>query len=94
MGRSNGFAKAAELVSGLGAVVLGAGMGLVAPEWLGWYGMPVLVVGLVVHGVGMSLKYRLETRQGPPAWWERLLYWLCWACLAGLGIWIAAGFAI
>lgn len=56
--------------------------------------MPSLVGGLVVHGVGMTLKYRMEAREGPPPWWERGLFWLCWACLAGLGTWIAAAIAI
>jgi hypothetical protein len=50
----------------------------------------LLGVGLLVHGAGMTLKYRLEGRESPPAWWERLLFWLCWAFLAGGGLWIAS----
>ena len=42
----------------------------------------------------MTLKYRFESNSGPQLWWERALFWLCWACLVGLGIWIAAGIAI
>jgi hypothetical protein len=83
--------KAAELVSGLGAIVLGAGLALVLPEWLRTYALPLLVCGVVVHGVGMTLKYRLEARDGPPTWWERVLFWLCWAGLSGLVLWIGAG---
>ena len=82
--------KGAELASGLGAIVLGAGLALVLPGWLRAYAMPLLVGGLVVHGVGMTLKYRLESRQGPQLWWERALFRLCWALLLALGIWIAA----
>jgi hypothetical protein len=37
----------------------------------------------------MSLKYQLARRDGPPFWWERTLFWLCWTCLAGLVVWIA-----
>jgi len=85
--------KAAELASGLGAIILGAGLALMLPEWLRAYATPLLVGGVVVHGAGMTLKYRMEIRQGSPPWWERALFWLCWACLAGLGIWIAAAFA-
>jgi hypothetical protein len=48
----------------------------------------VLVAASVVHGGGMTLKYRLEKRQGPVIWWERLLFWICWAGLAGLVAWI------
>ncbi len=86
----SGRAKAAELSSGLGAIVLGAGLALVLPQWLRSYGVVLLVAGAVVHGVGMTLKYRLESRDGPPVWWERALFWLCWACLVVLGLWIAA----
>lgn len=83
--------RGAELASGLGAIVLGAGLALVLPEWLRSYGLPLLLGGVVLHAVGMSLKYRVEARQGPVLWWERLLFWLCWLCLAALGVWIAAG---
>ena len=85
--------KGAELASGLGAIVLGAGLALVLPQWLRSYALPLLVGGALVHGVGMTLKYRFESRGGPQLWWERALFWLCWACLVGLGIWIAAGMA-
>lgn len=81
--------KGAELASGLGAIVLGAGLALVLPGWLRSYALPLLVGGALVHGVGMTLKYRLENRDGPPLWWERALFWLCWAGLAALGLWIA-----
>jgi len=82
--------KRAELASGLGAIVLGAGLALVLPEWVRAYAIPLLIAGVLVHGVGMTLKYRLEARRGPPLWWERALFWLCWALLAALGLWIAA----
>ena len=82
--------KGAELASGLGAIILGAGLALVLPEWLRTYAIPLLTAGVFVHGAGMTLKYRLETRGGPPLWWERALFWLCWALLAMLGIGIAA----
>lgn len=88
-GAAGAEAKAAELASGLGAIVLGAGLALVLPPWLHDVAVPLLVIGVVVHGVGVSLKYRFENRNGPPLWWERALFWLCWACLAGLGLWLA-----
>lgn len=82
--------KAAELASGLGAVALGAGLALVLPEWLRSYATPLLFGGLVVHGLGMTLKHRWESRGGPLRGWERSLFWLCWACLAGLALLMAA----
>lgn len=63
--------KGAELTAGLGASVLGAGLAIVLPEWLRTYAIPLLVGGVLVHGAGMTLKYRLEARGGPPLWWER-----------------------
>lgn len=81
--------RGAELASGLGAVVLGAGLALVSPDWLRAFAVPLLGVGVIVHGAGMTLKYRLERRGGPPPRWERALLWLCWTCLAVVGIWIA-----
>ena len=72
---------------------MGAGLALIAPEAIRVYAVPLLGVGLVVHGAGMTLKYRLEGRERPPVWWERLLFWLCWVCLVALGLWMAAALA-
>jgi hypothetical protein len=88
-GRATAAAKAADLLSSLGAMVLGAGLVLVLPTWLRSHAVPLLVAGAVVHGLGMSLRYRMDQRAGKATWWERLLFWLCWACLAALGAWMA-----
>lgn len=84
---------ATDLASGVGAIVLGAGLALVAPAAIRAYAVLLLFAGLVGHGVGMTLKYRLEGRDGSPLWWECVLFWLCWVCLAALGVWVAAGLA-
>ncbi len=79
-------AKAAELASGLGAIVLGAGLALLAPDVLRGLAVPLLVVGIVVHGLGMTLKHRFERGAQSSLWWETVLFWLCWACLAAVAI--------
>jgi hypothetical protein len=81
-------AKAAELASGLGAIVLGAGLALIAPDIFRGLAVPLLVVGIVVHGVGMTLKHRFERGALGSIWWETALFWLCWACLAAVAIWL------
>lgn len=86
---SRGTAKAAELASGIGAIVLGAGLALLAPEALQRWATPILLVGAVVHGAGMTLKHRLAGSRRQPLWWETFLFWLCWAWLAGLAGWLA-----
>jgi len=83
-------AKAAELASGLGAIGLGVGIGLLAPEAMRALALPTLVGGVLVHGVGMSLKHRLEAAQRPLFWWEKALFWLCWVCLGALLAWMIA----
>lgn len=83
------FLKGSELASGVGALVLGAGLGLLAPMPMRRYAVPVVVVGLALHAAGMTLKYRLERRQsGALIWWEGLLFWTCWLGLAALAIWL------
>jgi hypothetical protein len=81
-------AKAAELASGLGAIVLGAGLSLLAPSLLRGYAIPIVAAGIVVHGIGMTLKHRLESAARSPVWWETALFWLCWGVLAILATWL------
>ena len=81
--------KAAGLASVLGAIVVGAGLALVGPQALRDHALPILAAGVLVHGSGMTLQYRLQHRAGPALWWERGLFWLCWIVLAALLVGLA-----
>jgi hypothetical protein len=77
--------KLAELTSGVGALVLGLGLGGLFPRWFGPSATLITVVGLSVHAFGMWDKHSLD-KSGPaknPSW-VAALYWLCWLLLAGV----------
>jgi hypothetical protein len=82
--------KRAELTSGVGALVLGIGMGAGASRLIlrGW--IPLLLAGAVLHGWGMYDKHRLE--RGTDAElvpFASALYWICWGLLAGVVVYLA-----
>ena len=77
-------ARIAELTSGLGALVLGIGLGALLGDRLAGLGVWALIVGALAHGWGMYDKHRIE--QGSASvepWWSALLYWACWVLLGG-----------
>jgi hypothetical protein len=90
---TRGTVKAAELASGLGAVVLGGGLGALMPRIPMAYAIAVLVSGILVHGTGMTLKHRLESASRPPLWWEQALFWMCWVLLGVAVAWLGARIA-
>jgi F0F1-type ATP synthase assembly protein I len=84
-----GSIKRAELLSSLGAGVLGAGIGILLTNILGSYALPILVLGLVAHTIGMTKKHSLE-QQGNKirVWWVEGLYWLCWVLLGAMLLYV------
>ena len=77
--------KKAELLSSLGAGVLGAGIALLLPTQLAPYAIPILLLGLISHAIGMSRKHGLEGQgEVVRVWWAEALYWSCWLGLAAL----------
>ena len=87
-----GQMKRAELLSSLGAGVLGAGIALLLAKLLADYAIPILLLGLVSHTVGMTQKHSLEGQDNTTrVWWVEALYWFCWIALAALLLYILAG---
>jgi hypothetical protein len=82
--------RTADLTSSLGAGVLGLGIGVLLASRLGGLGLPILVIGLLLHAWGMTDKHRIEARRGAAnVWWSTLLYWICWGALAALAAYVA-----
>lgn len=78
--------KRAELASSVGAGLLGGGLGAMAAPYVGDLAVYVLVAGALMHGWGMYDKHAIERDlRRSEALWMKVLYWLCWAVLAGLG---------
>jgi hypothetical protein len=77
--------KLAELTSGVGALVLGVGLGALWPRWFSAAAGVITIVGLCLHAFGMWDKHRLEAMAPAesPVWIVRL-YWVCWALLAAV----------
>ncbi len=81
--------KRAELLSTLGAGVLGFGIALVLPNVLAGYAYPILLVGILAHVVGMVQMRSLEQQANSPrTQWMEVLYWFCWLALAGLLVYV------
>jgi hypothetical protein len=83
--------KRAELAGGVGAGALGMGLGVLLASYLRGAGALLLLAGAALHASGMWDKHRVERSAGEqPLWWETVLYWGCWAFLAGLFVYVLA----
>lgn len=77
--------KVAELTSGVGALVLGVGLGALFPSWFGHAAGLITFAGLSVHAFGMWDKHRLESLgQTKNPLWVVASYWVCWLLLAAV----------
>lgn len=82
--------KKLDILSGIGAGVLGAGIALLLAKWLQAFALPALLIGIAVHGWAMLEKNRME-RQAQlvqPAW-TVIAYWACWRMLLALILYVA-----
>jgi uncharacterized membrane protein YebE (DUF533 family) len=82
--------KVAELTSGIGALVLGIGLGAMFSRWVAPSAALIALAGLGAHAFGMWDKHRIEARQNGDAGWVVALYWLCWLLLVGVAVVLVA----
>lgn len=71
----------ADLTSGVGALVVGVGLGALFARWLDSSAVALALSGVVLHGLGMWDKHRLAPAPTADAGWVRALYWACWLLL-------------
>ena len=75
----------AELLSNVGAGVLGAGLSLLFADAIVRLAVPFLMVGGLVHAVAMYRKHHLDQSAGTALpRWSKWLYWTCWLLLLTL----------
>lgn len=85
--------KRSRLLGGVGAVVLGAGLGALFADFLKPYALAVLLTGVAMHAVGMFTEHRFENQSSTSrVWWAEFLYWVCWLTLLGVMIVLAANY--
>jgi hypothetical protein len=82
--------KRLDLLGGLGAGILGAGVALLFAQWLRPFAVQALLIGIVAHGWAMYAKSKLE-RQAKVAQpkWAVAAEWVCWLMLIGLILYVA-----
>lgn len=75
----------AALTSGVGALVLGLGIGAMFATRFASAAAFIVVAGLTAHAFGMWDKHRLEAL-GPAQreFWVTASYWLCWLLLGAV----------
>ena len=81
-------AKVAELMSGVGALVLGVGIGSYLPLFGRSAAVVVIVLGAVLHTVGMWEVHRIEAGSRLPRWTTGV-YVVCWVLLAAGAVLLA-----
>jgi hypothetical protein len=77
--------KQAEIASALGAGIIGFGLGAYLANYFASNALWIIVIGIALHGVAMYKKAEIKPTKLA---WAKWLYWLCWAIIIGLAIYI------
>lgn len=82
--------KQLDLLGGIGAGVLGAGLALLFAKWLQPFAVPALLIGIAVHGWAMFAKHGLERKSNlEQPKWATVAEWTCWVMLAVLALYVS-----
>lgn len=82
--------KRQELLSTLGVLSLGLGVGTLASSYLRSVAPALVVLGAGMHSWAMYRRRHLERSASMrSARWMEVLYWGCWLLLALLAAWLA-----
>jgi hypothetical protein len=81
-----------ELTTGVGAVVLGIGLGALIGAPLRGFIAWLVILGVLLQGWGILERRRwvLSATRKPPAWW-RAIYAACWLGLAAIAVFVLVG---
>ncbi|WP_194725310.1 hypothetical protein [Noviherbaspirillum malthae] len=82
--------KRLDLLGGVGAGVLGAGIALLFASSLQPFAVPALLIGILAHGWAMYAKGKLvrQAKVEQPKW-VIVAEWACWLMLTGLVFYVA-----
>jgi uncharacterized membrane protein HdeD (DUF308 family) len=79
-------------LSTVGAALAGLGLGALMAPTLSGVAAALLVVGVIAHLIGMvGLRRKLFAADYRPPLWQRLAYWLCWAMIAAVLVYLGWG---
>ena len=77
-----GRIKRADILGSAGAGILGMGLGAMFPGRLGAVALGLIVLGAIMHALGMWQRHRLDLAVGAELpRWSNGLYWSCWGAL-------------
>lgn len=78
-------------LSTFGALLAGVGIGIAFAEQIGAAMWPLLIAGGLVHLAAMVALHRLQIADRyKPSALEAFGYWLCWAIIAGVGLYVGS----
>src|ERR1051325_6334296 len=85
MQKSEGAVRQADVTSGIGAGVLGVGLGVLIGDELRPIAAILLLIGALLHGWAVWRKHHLQrTHPTDLPHWSVVLYWICWLAFPAL----------